>query len=339
MMDFFTRVQSSFMLWKHGIPLPSTAPSTKFQSWYTFDPIQKWIPFVRQSDTNPNDSTDSEPNEASNESESPLALLTWNIDVTSPRTEGRVTDIITYITGLGQIDIVFLQEVSKLALQQILKDDRVRELWLSSQYDNTEWGNQSFTTVTLLSKARFTCGQGMQCPTIGPIGKIKFPSHFARDALCCDISVPSHQKPTSSTTSALTRIRLVNVHLDSLPITPSHRPQQISIVSSLLRSAGQGLIAGDFNPVLDEDVDLLEKNDLVDAWTSLRPGESGFTWGLDGEQPFPPIRLDKVGTIGLRAHRINTLEPKRLEGPQHSEGCRLWSDHHGLLYYFSPTDE
>ncbi|KAJ6015139.1 endonuclease/exonuclease/phosphatase family protein [Penicillium herquei] len=343
-MDFFTRIQSSFLSWKHGILLPSTVPPPKFQSWYTFDPVQKWIPFVPRSDTNPTnlESTDSEPNEPANKS--PLALLTWNIDARSPRTEERVTDIITYITGLDQIDIIFLQEVSKLALQQILKDDRVRELWLSSEYDNTEWGNQSFTTITLLSKTRFTCGQGTQNPTIGPIWRVKFPSHFARDALCCDVFVPSEQKSTSSSsiTRPPTRIRLVNVHLDSLPIKPSHRLQQISIASSLLRSAGQGLVAGDFNPVLDEDIDLLEKNGLVDAWTSLRPGESGFTWGLDGKQPFPPNRLDKVGPLGLQSHRISTLEPRRVNGPsgpQDSEECPLWSDHHALLYYFSPADE
>ncbi|KAJ5708686.1 endonuclease/exonuclease/phosphatase family protein [Penicillium malachiteum] len=337
-MDLFTRLQSSLMSWKHGVPLPSTIPSPKFQSWYTFDPIQKWISLVPRSNTDLNSSTDSEPNEAANKSESTLALLTWNIDATSPRTEERVIDIITYIIGLGQIDIILLQEVSKLALQQILEDERVRELWISSEYDNTEWGNQSFKTMTLLSKARFICGQGIQCPTVGPIWRVKFPSNFARDALCCDIFVPSHQKPTSST-SAFTRIRLVNVHLDSLPIKPSHRPQQISIASSLLRSAGQGLVAGDFNPLLDEDVELLEKNGLVDAWTSLRPGKSGFTWGVDGEQPFPPNRLDKVGILGLRSHRISTLEPGRLNGPRDSEDCPLWSDHHGLLYYFSLADE
>ncbi|KAJ5622656.1 hypothetical protein N7528_005888 [Penicillium herquei] len=341
-MDFITRVQSSFMSWKHGVPLPSTVPPPKFQSWYTFDPTQKWIPLVPRSDTNPNEPTDPESSEAANKSDSPLALLTWNIDATSPRTEERVTDIITYITGLGQIDIIFLQEVSKLALQQILKDDRVRELWISSEYDNTEWGNQSFTTMTLLSKARFTGGQRMQYPTIGPIWRVKFPSHFARDALCCDIFVPSHQKPRSSITTSPTRIRLVNVHLDSLPIKPSHRPQQISIASSLLQSARQGLVAGDFNPVLDEDGDLLDRNGLKDVWTSLRPGEFGFTWGVDGEEPFPPNRLDKVGILGLRSRRINTLEPKRPDGRsgnQESEDCPPWSDHHGLIYYFSPTDE
>lgn len=34
-------------------------------------------------------------------------------------------------------------------------------------------------------------------------------------------------------------------------------------------------------------------------WTELRQTEEGFTWGVDGQQPFPPARLDKVGMVGL----------------------------------------
>lgn len=339
-MDLFIRAQSSFLSWKHETPLPYAVPPTpRFQSWYTFDSVQKWTPYVpARSDTSPNLNNSTKIDEIPTCDILPLALLTWNIDATSPRTEERVLDIITYITVLDQVDIIFLQEVSKIALQQILKDGRVRDLWISSECDSTEWGNQPFTTITLLSKARFTTGQGTTFPTIGPIWRVKFPSHFARDALCCDIFVTSQQKSSSSEEfNPAKRIRLVNVHLDSLPINPSHRPQQLSIVSSYLRAAGQGLVAGDLNPVLDEDLDLLEKNGLVDAWTCLRPGEPGFTWGVDGNQPFPPNRLDKIGTLGLQSQSISTLEPRRLSGP--SENHPLWSDHHGLVYYFSPANE
>lgn len=110
--------------------------------------------------------------------------------------------------------------------------------------------------MTLLSKARFALryDSTIDNAVLGPVWRVKYPSHFDRDALCCDIFVPSLKKPGSSTA----RIRLVNVHLDSLPIKPSHRPRQISIVSSFLRIAGRGLVAGDFNPLFDEDVVLLE---------------------------------------------------------------------------------
>ncbi|GKZ25933.1 hypothetical protein AbraIFM66951_002457 [Aspergillus brasiliensis] len=321
-MDLFTRVQTSFLSWKHETPLSSgNYTSPKFQSWHTFDPVQGWI--ATRSDIYTN--TPADP--AGGSDTSGLVLLTWNIDATSPQTEKRVTKIITCIIGLDpRVDIIFLQEVSKPALQQILKDERVRELWLSSECDDTSWGDQSFAVMTLLSKARFTT-----TAVIGPIWRVKFPSHFARDALCCDIFVSSPKEPTP------TRIRLVNVHLDSLPIKPSHRPRQVSIVSSLLRDAGQGLVAGDFNPVLDEDNGLLEKSGLVDAWTSLKPEEPGFTWGVDGKQPFPPNRLDRIGILGLRSHDIKTLEPKPISGSSDDEP--LWSDHHALVYSFGLVNE
>lgn len=321
-MDIFTRAQTSFLSWKHGTPLPSGAgASPKFQSWHTFDPVQSWITTRSDIDTN----TPTDP--AGGADTSRLVLLTWNIDGTSPQTEKRVTEITTCIIGLDpRPDIIFLQEVSKPALQQILKDERVRELWLSSEYDDTSWGDQSFAVMTLLAKARFTTNAA-----IGPIWRVKFPSHFARDALCCDIFVASSKEP------GITRLRLVNVHLDSLPIKPSHRPKQVSIAASLLRVAGQGLVAGDFNPVLDEDNSLLEKNGLVDAWTALRPGEPGLTWGLDGKQPFLPNRLDKIGILGLRPHDIKTIEPKQIS--ESSDDEPLWTDHHALVCSFGLVDE
>ncbi|OJI80473.1 hypothetical protein ASPTUDRAFT_78529 [Aspergillus tubingensis CBS 134.48] len=321
-MDIFTRAQTSFLSWKHGTPLPSGAgASPKFQSWHTFDPVQSWITTRSDIDTN----TPTDP--AGGADTSRLVLLTWNIDGTSPQTEKRVTEIITCIIGLDpRPDIIFLQEVSKPALQQILKDERVRELWLSSEYDDTSWGDQSFAVMTLLAKARFTTNAA-----IGPIWRVKFPSHFARDALCCDIFVASSKEPGP------TRLRLVNVHLDSLPIKPSHRPKQVSIAASLLRVAGQGLVAGDFNPVLDEDNSLLEKNGLVDAWTALRPGEPGLTWGLDGKQPFLPNRLDKIGILGLRPHDIKTIKPKPIS--ESSDDEPLWTDHHALVCSFGLVDE
>lgn len=62
--------------------------------------------------------------------------------------------------------------------------------------------------------------------------------------------------------------------LSGLPTNPDNSPSFLSF----LRSAGRGLVAGDFNPVLDEDVILIETNGLTDAWVVLRPEEPGYTW-------------------------------------------------------------
>ncbi|KAF4966046.1 hypothetical protein FSARC_6246 [Fusarium sarcochroum] len=178
--------------------------------------------------------------------------------------------------------------------------------------------------MMLLSKDRFTSSD------LGPSWRVKFPSRFDRDALCCDIFVPSLSSPHNSTKTS--QLRLVNVHLDSLPIQPSKRPEQLSIVAELLREAGQGLVAGDFNPVLPEDDALVQGNGLVDAWVELHKTKPGFTWGVDGKQKFPAGRLDKVAMLGLRPVDIEVLHPDTIQG---DDGQVVsWSDHSGLKCTF-----
>jgi len=334
-MNFFSRARTNILSWMHETPLPSSDQAyPKFQSWHYFDPVQQWIP-TRTNNTN-------ERAKSTNDGDtSDLVLLTWNIDATSSRTQERVTEIVTFITGLDpKVHVVFLQEVSRPALQQILNDDRIRGSWFSSERDDTSWGKQSFATMTLVSKARFALDSdsGMSNATLGPIWRVKYPSHFERDALCCDLFAFSPREPEPSST---TRIRLVNVHLDSLPMNPSHRPRQISIVSSFLCTAGRGLVAGDFNPVLKDDATLIEDSGLMDVWTSLHSEDPGYTWGVDGEQPFPPNRLDKVAVLGLSPYSIKTLKPKRLSNFDETKSQQAgrtegipWSDHHALLCSF-----
>ncbi|TXC06551.1 hypothetical protein FocTR4_00010535 [Fusarium oxysporum f. sp. cubense] len=56
---------------------------------------------------------------------------------------------------------------------------------------------------------------------VGPVWRVKYPSRFGRDALCCDVSVRS--SPINETC----QLRLINVHLDSLPVQPLKRPEQL----------------------------------------------------------------------------------------------------------------
>ncbi|KAJ5773202.1 hypothetical protein N7457_008098 [Penicillium paradoxum] len=332
-MDIYARMRSSIVSWKHDIPLPPDLPVTsKFQSWYSFNiPSQQWDPVSPNKTTDPPHSNTPD-----------ITLLTWNIDALSKRSTDRVAEILTFITTITpKADIIFLQEVSQSALQQILADKRIRESWFSSEHENTTCRN-SFTTMTLVSKPRCAVGTGNGL-ALGPVWRVSFPSYFGRDALFCDIFLPS------STDS--TRVRLANVHLDSLPIKPSHRPRQLSIVSSFLRSAGCGLVAGDFNPVLEDDAGLVEDNGLTDVWTALRPGEPGYTWGADGEQAFPANRMDKVALLGLEACDIQVFAPQPVGELVGRENARidtdrpesqqiqvtditLWSDHHAVLCSF-----
>lgn len=178
---------------------------------------------------------------------------------------------------------------------------------------------------------------------------MKYPSRFGRDALCCDILLLSLDM-----TQDVSHIRLINVHLDSLPVSPSLHPQQLPIMASYLRAAGHILVAGDFNPVLPEDQTLASANSLIDAWTELCPNEDGITWGLDTDIPFPPERMDKVALIGIKPFHVQVIRPSTfatgalsgVDGEQvglgkeggrerHEGSLQIpWSDHSGLLCGF-----
>ncbi|KAJ5959526.1 uncharacterized protein N7479_006676 [Penicillium vulpinum] len=340
-MDIYTRIRTSITSWKNDTPLPTNLPAEpKFQSWHHFNATsQQWEPVSANEKAKPPCTDDT--------TSSDLTLLTWNIDALSAGTQERVPEILKFINQLAsKPDIIFLQEVSQQALQLILSDERIRESWFSSEHENTPC-RHPFTTMTLVSKTRFGSRHSSEISeyALGPVWRVAFPSHFGRDVLFCDLFVPS------STDTSTTRVRFANVHLDSLPIRPSHRPQQLSIVSSFLRSTGCGLVAGDFNPVLDEDAVLIENNGLTDAWMALRPADPGYTWGADGKQRFPPNRMDRVAMIGLKAREIEVFEPGRvgeLDGGQGTErdadipeseqtepaAAMPWSDHHALLCSF-----
>ena len=91
--------------------------------------------------------------------------------------------------------------------------------------------------------------------------------------------------------------------------------------------------------MLPADDTLVQENSLVDAWVELRPGDPGFTWGADGKEPFPPNRMDKVATVGLRVQDVEILSPGSIAnthnaGERQNENVVAWSDHSGLKCSF-----
>lgn len=341
-MSLISSIRNHYLSWSHSTPLPDlpgTAP-TVFQHWHVFNTTTSKWEIVQPDLSQTSTPTPQEPN---------LRLLTWNIDAFGEKPESRLEAILFKVRqmlkdGNGP-DIIFLQEVSKKALSHLLQEDWVREDWISSEADETNWSGVQFATMTLLSRPRFTPISNPSPGTtpnsawgfsLGPVWRVKYPSRFQRDALCCDVLW-----------DRTTRIRLVNVHLDSLPIQPNLRPQQVSIGADLLRAAGggggggRGLIAGDWNPVAEGDADLVRENGLVDAWEQLCPGEDGFTWGLDGKgEPFPPGRLDKVAVLGLRVKDVEVVHPGILDTGTDCESDTgvPWSDHSGLICSFTQVD-
>lgn len=342
-MSFISSVYTRYLAWSNSTPLPDLpdTPPPVFQRWHTFDKTTyKWVPIQ----------TGHADARALNR---PFRLVTWNVDAFGDSPESRMDGIVSQlqrmVTNGSGPDIVFFQEVSRKALAHLLQCAWFREQWISSEVDETNWADVPFATMTLLSRSSFCglAGNHENTPEstsssaadagsgICPVWRVKYPSRFKRDALCCDIFWGEQ-----------TRIRLVNVHLDSLPIQPNQRPRQVAIAASLLRTAGvrRGVIAGDWNPVSEEDTSLVQENRLIDAWERLRPGEDGFTWGLDGEaEPFPPGRLDKVAVLGLKPLDIQVLHPgtlsvapdsgKEMMAGNGGDGLP-WSDHSGLFCSF-----
>ncbi|KAH9918769.1 hypothetical protein B0H21DRAFT_781763 [Amylocystis lapponica] len=337
-MSWLPRFRADALSWWHGVPLPAEpdAPFV-FQTWHTFDGSTVcWVPYT---DTAPSLVSDGGGGISDKTSAAQLLeLVTWNVDSTSAAPEARIAALeLQTFRDLGPLRYAL---VSRRALSVLLEMPWVREAWLTSEADASRWEGQSFASMTLLSKARFGAGAGPTGETLGPLWRVKYPSRFGRYALCCDVLILSSWSSAaalSSSPSCLTptRVRLVNVHLDSLPINPSRRPRQLAVVASYLRAVGRGLVAGDFNPVMPEDHGLVGANGLVDAWEQLMPTSDGYTWGVDDKAPFPPSRLDKVVSIGLKAREIQVLEAGvQYSAKPHKEGRLVWSDHAGIRCRF-----
>ncbi|KAH9883339.1 Endonuclease/exonuclease/phosphatase [Xylariomycetidae sp. FL2044] len=362
-MSFLSSIRTRYLSWSHSTPLPDIpdAGSPVFQHWHIFDrSAAKWVP-VQLNPPNAQQQQQQQQQQSSNG---------------TSRLEGIISKLQQMISHDDGPDIVFFQEVSRKALAYLLRHAWAREFWISSEANETDWaagagGVLPFATMTLLSRARFAAGpssssssnstsssgsapsaqlsnttavhndDGSFCFGLGPVWRVKYPSRFGRDALCCDIFFCD-----DISTARRQRIRLINVHLDSLPIQPNQRPRQVAIAAALVRAAGvgRGVVAGDWNPVTEGDATLAEKNGLIDAWECLCPGEDGFTWGLDGRgDPFPAARLDRVAVLGLRLVDIRVVHPETLTvtdtglavGEDNREEDVPWSDHSGLVCTFS----
>lgn len=285
------------------------------QAWYHFvSSAQHWTPVETSSPSR-------QISDVGRNLDLKLTVVSWNIHTHQVSPVERTQALISHILGLEHVDVIFLQEVSKPALLCLLQNPQIRQSWYTTERDTTtSYGGHLFATVTLLSKARFNNS------SLGTQWRVKYSSRFGRDALCCDVFV-------SSSSDKTTQLRLVNVHLDSPFRTPrpSRRPDQLATVADLLREAGHGLVAGDFNSVDLEDESIIRDSGLKDAWVQLHDLKPGFTW-FDSKQHLPPGRLDKVALLNLKALDIDILHPGTIAGDTEPVP---WSDHSGLKCTFT----
>ncbi|KAL6155442.1 hypothetical protein ACJQWK_05238 [Exserohilum turcicum] len=324
-----SQIRSYMASWWHHTPLPppSTAAPPHFQKWHEFEQ-QRWMPVVSGKTTSRPGTTTTTKHQWTGS----FRLVSWNTNASTSFPESRICALLQAVKTMGNADVVFLQEVCREALAALLEETWIQQQWYTSDVDGTAFRTQKFISVTLVSR-RWVATAGI---LLGAIWRVALPSRFARDALCCDVVFNSASENVCPGREL--RIRLVNVHLDSLPINPSLRPRQLSFAASYLRAAGRGVIAGDFNPVLAEDEDLVRANGLVDAWVQCHPREPGYTWGVDGEQSFPPNRLDKVALLNLSPSAMGILPTREVGvyagetavGGTESASKEHFSDHFGL---------
>lgn len=298
----FTGSRTRLLSWWHETPLPDVeGVSACFQTWNHYED-GKWLALSSRNPT-----LRESPLEGSTHDLTTLNFVTWNMDSPARSPSGapspsraptsagpRMTALLYAIESQTNPDVVFLQEVNREALAQLLDHPWIKRGWYCSDVDGSHFGTQKIMTVTLLARRLSV--------HLGNIWRVALPSRYYRYALCCDIFVSNktqnnRQRP----------VRLLNVHLDSMPINPCFRPRQLSIAAKYLETSGRGIVAGDFNPVMSEDEGIVADNRLVDSWSYLCPQEAGFTWGFLNDKPFPPNRMDKVAILNVTPESMRVL--------------------------------
>lgn len=277
---------------------------------------------------------------------STFTLASWNIDYFSALRAERAKLILDRVLeGPNTPDIIFFQEVHREARTSILGDPKVRRAFFTTDAeDETSFTGVKFTTMILLSREGFASGfdsqngvEGLegrdQKPLLGRVERVRLPSAYRRDTLSIDVK--------SATTD--TFLRLINVHLDSLPDFWRNRVRQMDMLTNYLREPGcvHGIIAGDFNAVRPEDKKLVDRSKgLLDAWEELHgtAGPNGHTWGVGAELRggLQSGRLDKVVMMGLTPKDIEVLRPGSIRVSEPGRKFSIpWSDHCGLKCTFA----
>jgi tyrosyl-DNA phosphodiesterase 2 len=276
-----------------------------------------------------------------------LTLASWNINYFSALPAERARLILDRVLqGPNTPDIIFFQEVHRKARTSILDDPKVRRAFFATDAeDETSFTGVKFTTMTLLSREGFASSfdshNGVegpewqdQKPLIGRVERVKLPSAYRRDALSVDV--------LKSTTTG-TFLRLINVHLDSLPDFWRNRVRQMDVLTNYLREPGcvHGIIAGDFNAVRPEDEKLVDKKKgMLDAWEELHgtAGPNGHIWGVGAErrEGLQRRRLERVVMMGLTPKDIEVLRPGSIRVSEPDREISIpWSDHCGLKCTFA----
>ena len=255
-----------------------------------------------------------------------LSIITWNVDFATSLAAPRLTAALDYLRYHAFPEhegekpphcLILLQEIHINAFNTLVTHPWVRE-WFRVVPARPEAGwptGATYGTATLVHAPL----ANSECVDYED-------SYMGRNALVTDVmvgGVTNHHAPRI--------LRVINTHLESLPVGTSRRVTQMGVIGGLLKEAGilGGIACGDMNAIAPSDATLPEQNGLSDAWEHRRDEEEeGTTWGYQPVNRFPPGRLDKILYTENGAFEVRDV--RRIGVGLKMPGGEWVSDHYGL---------
>jgi len=257
---------------------------------------------------------------------SSIRIITWNVQYETPEPILRMRTVLNYLrtavlqstpNGTPEPCLILLQEVNRKAFVEIRQHRWVQEHFTIAPVSADKWpAGMLYGNVTLVSRSI----------AVASASQLEFAmSQMGRTGVAVDVKLTG---PAPASRSVI--IRVINTHLESLPMGAPARPQQMTLLTGLLKVNGieGGVIAGDMNPVSPSDVNLVPTLGLRDSWKRGDLDPNGFTWGYQPPERFPPTRMDKVVYLPRKGYKLD--EPERI-GVGLTAGTMWTSDHFGLV--------
>ncbi|KAK0498728.1 Endonuclease/exonuclease/phosphatase [Armillaria luteobubalina] len=243
-----------------------------------------------------------------------MTIISWNVNFMAYVVERlrcaleHMRSIVVRPSSHPHPCCVLLQEVTGPGFQTLLSTD-----WIQSHF-------------SVIPQAEATDEDGYGCVTLisnnipfSETWSLPFPSEMRRSAIFTDLLFASGPGLPP------VKVRLANVHLESLPSGAKARAVQLNLTAERLHDVGVdfGIVGGDMNAISHSDHALPEACGLVDTWKGANNDKSGLTWGYQPTNRFLPGRYYLFFFPMSRSF----AELRRLEVGQN---IRWVSDHYGL---------
>ncbi|KAK0469188.1 Endonuclease/exonuclease/phosphatase [Desarmillaria tabescens] len=258
---------------------------------------------------------------------SSMIIVTWNVNFMAPVVE-RLRCALEHMRRIVLQSplsyphpcCILLQEVMGPGFQTLLSTDWIQNYFsVIPQSEATD--ENGYGCVTLISN---------NIPLVGA-WSLPFPSEMSRSAILTDLLFASGPgRPP-------VKVRVANVHLESLSSGARARSIQLNLTAERLRDIGVdfGIVGGDMNAISDSDRALPEACGLVDSWKGADNDESGFTWGYQPTSRFLPGRLDKICHTLPQSLSLTLDVPRQIGVNLKTPAGRWVSDHYGLATVFT----